>query len=142
MATFNKFDCFAKDLADGIHNLTSDQLGIALCASNHQPSTADDTTIGDLQQINYTYLLPADRYVTTVSSAEVSGEYVLQLQDLSLTASGGTVDAFRYIILYNDDAGLGTLIGWADYGSNLQLTDGSSFNINFAEDTITIDEAS
>lgn len=128
MATFNKFNSFVEALAEGAHNLGSDQIMVALCAAANAP-VAGNSTLSDLTQISYTNL--SSRAVTTVASAQSGGTYKLTLQDLTLTASGGSVAEFRYIVLYNDTASNDELIGWYDYGSGLTLATGESLTIDF-----------
>ena len=55
MATFLKFYPFVEDLAEKVHNLGSDALVLALCASANAPTTAN-RLLGDLTQIAYTNL--------------------------------------------------------------------------------------
>lgn len=128
MATFNKFNSFVEALAEGKHDLGSDQIMVALCAAANAP-VAGNSTLSDLTQIAYTNL--SSRAVTTVASAQSGGTYKLTLQDLTLTASGGAVAEFRYIVLYNDTAENKELIGWYDYGSGLTLANGESLTIDF-----------
>lgn len=128
MATFNKFNSFVEALAEGKHDLGSDQIKVALCAPANSP-VAGNSTLSDLTEIAYTNL--SAREVTTVSSAQSGGTYKLTLQDLTLTASGGPVAEFRYIVLYNDTAANDELIGWYDYGSGLTLANGESLTIDF-----------
>ncbi len=128
MATFNKFNSFVEALAEKVHNLGSDQIMVALCAAANAP-VAGNSTLSDLTEIAYTNL--SARTVTTVTSAQSGGTYKLTLQDLTLTASGGSVAEFRYIVLYNDTASNDELIGWYDYGSGLTLANGESLTIDF-----------
>jgi hypothetical protein len=125
MSTLTKFNCFVENLAEKVHNLGSDQLTIAL--SNTAPSAAN-TVLADIAEIAYTNL--STRNVTTISSAQTSGTYKLDLTDLTLTASGA-VATFRYIILYNSTTGSGNLIGYSDYGSAVTMSSGETFLINF-----------
>lgn len=128
MATFTKFNAFVENLAEKVFDLGSDSLKIALCASANAP-VATNAVLADLTEISYTNL--SSRVVTTTSSAQSSGTYKLILQDLTLTASGGSVAAFRYVVLYDDTAASDQLIGFWDYGSSLTLADGESLTLDF-----------
>jgi hypothetical protein len=126
MAAFNKFNSFVEAVAEKIHNLASDQLKIAL--TNSAP-VATNTVLANITEISYTNC--SAREVTTGSSAQTSGTYKLVLNDLVLSASGGTVGPFRYVVLYNDTASNDELIGWYDYAANLTLNAGETFTIDF-----------
>ena len=128
MATFNKFNCFVEDLAEKKHNLGSDTLTVALTAAANAP-VATNTVLANLTQISYTNC--STRAITTSSSAQSSGTYKLVLTDLVLTASGGTVGPFRYVVIYNDTATNDELIGWYDYGSDITLANGETLTIDF-----------
>ncbi len=127
MASLQFFECFYEDIAEKVHNLGSDQLIIAL--SNSAPTVGTDDELADISEISYTNL--SSRNLTTSSSAQTGGTYKLVLNDLVLTASGGAVAAFRYIVLYNGAAANDELIGYYDYGSSLTLNDGESLTIDF-----------
>jgi len=130
MASFNKFDAFTENLAEKVHNLGSDTLTIALCAAANAP-VATNSVLADLTQVSYTYC--SARAVTITSSGQTSGVYKLVLQDLVLTATGGAVGPFRYIVLYNDTptSPADPLIGWYDYGSEITLAAGETLTIDF-----------
>lgn len=128
MATYTKFQPFVENLAEKVHNLGSDQLVIAL--TNTAPN-ATDATLSQLTQISYTNL--SSRNITTSSSSQTSGTYKLVLTDLVLTASGGSVGPFRYVVVYNDTptSPADPLIAYYDYGSSLTLNDGETLTIDF-----------
>ena len=126
MATYNKFEAFVEHLAEKVHNLGSDTLTVALCAAANAP-VATNSVLADLTQISYTNL--SSRVLTQASSAQTSGTYKLVLNDLVLTASGGSVAAFRYIVIYNDTAASDQLICWYDYGSSITLADGDTLTL-------------
>lgn len=128
MATFNKFNSFVEALAEKVHNLGSDQLVVALTAAANAP-VATNTQLSNLTQISYTNL--SSRNITTSTSSQTSGTYKLVLSDLTLTASGGSVATFRYVVIYNDTATNDELIGWYDYGSDVTLANGESLLIDF-----------
>jgi hypothetical protein len=128
MATFNKFNTFAKACAEKVHNLASDSITVALTASANAP-VATNTQLSNLTEISYTNC--SARAVTTTSSTQSSGTYKLVLTNLTLTASGGSVAAFRYVVLYNNTATNKELIGYYDYGSDLTLANGESLLISF-----------
>lgn len=127
MATFNKFNSFVEHIAEGVHNLGSGQLVVAL--TNSAPSAAN-TVLADITEISYTNV--SSRNITTSSSAQTSGTYKLILTDLVLTASGA-VGPFRYIVIYNDTptSPADPLIGYYDYASSISLATGETFTIDF-----------
>lgn len=126
MASFNKFQPFVEALAEKVHNLGSDTLKVAL--TNSAPSAANGV-LADITEIDYTNC--SSRTISTSSSAQTSGTYKLVLTDIVLTASGGTVGPFQYIVIYNDTAASDNLIGYYNYGSSITLNDGETFTIDF-----------
>lgn len=128
MATFTKFHAFVEALAEKVHNLGSDQITLAL--TNVAPNAATGAVLADITQIAYTNL--SARNVTTSSSAQTAGTYKLTLADLLLSAAGGAVATFRYVVLYNSTTASGNLIGYYDYGvAGVTLADGESLNVDF-----------
>jgi hypothetical protein len=133
MASFVKFNPFVEALAEKVHNLGSDQLTIAL--TNTAPSAAN-SVLTDITQISYTNC--SSRNITTSSSSQTSGTYSLVTADLTLTASGGTVGPFRYVVMYNDTSASDNLIGYYDYGSSITLNDTETFTVDFGATTLTL----
>jgi hypothetical protein len=129
MATFNKFNSFVEALAEKVHNLQTDTLKVAL--SNTAP-TAGNSVLADITQIasgnGYTI---GGAQATQASSAQTGGTYKLVLNDVTFTASGGSVATFRYVVIYNDTATNDELIGWYDFGTAVNITNGNSFTVDF-----------
>ena len=130
MASYNKINAFVENVAEKVHNLQSDALTVALTATANAP-VATNSILTDITQIAYTNL--SSRVLTVSSSAQTSGTYKLVVADLVLTASGGSVAAFRYIVIYNDTptSPADPLICWFDYGSSLTLADGETLTLDF-----------
>jgi hypothetical protein len=126
MATFNKFDSFVEAVAEGTHNLGSNQLTIAL--TNTAP-VAGNSVLANITEITYTNL--STRNLTTTSSAQSGGLYKLVVADTTLTSTGGSTGPFRYVVVYNSTAAGGPLIGWFDYGSSITLLSGESLTVDF-----------
>jgi len=125
MATFNKFHSFVEALSEKVHNLGADTLTVAL--TNTLPVNTN-TVLANITQIAYTNL--STRVLAGVTSAQTTGTYKLDANDLVLTASG-TVAQFRYVVLYNDTAASDQLIGWYDYGAAVDLLNGETFTITW-----------
>ena len=126
MATYVKFQSFVEAVAEGAHDLGSDQLQVAL--TNTAPSASTDSVLAELTEIAYTNL--SAQTITTSTSAQTSGTYKLVVADLVLTASGA-VGPFRYVVVFNQDAASDELICYFDYGSSISLASGETFTCDF-----------
>jgi hypothetical protein len=125
MATYNKFNSFVSDLAQKVHNLNADTLKVMLTdtapvASNTIKSNLTEIAAGN----GYT---AGGVTASFVSGTDSAGIYKLVLSPVSWTASGGAISQFRYAVLYNSSAASGNLIGWWDYGAEVNLTNGNTF---------------
>ena len=130
-----KFHCFGENVAEKVHNLSSDQLVVAL--TNTAPSASGDSILTDITEITYTNL--SSRSIRTSSSSQTGGVYSCVLADLTLTASG-SVGPFRYVVIYNDTptSPADPLIQYYDYGSERTLSNGETFTVNFGSSLLTI----
>lgn len=136
MAAFNKFDVFARDVAMGVHDLSADTLKYRL--SNAAPAATMDvisciTTIATGNGWSTDVSL-------TIATAEASGStFHMDITDSTVEASGGAIGAFRYVVIYNDTPATPTdyvtdpLIGYYDYGTVVNLSDGEKLVIDFDE---------
>ena len=138
MATFIKFNKFVQDVAQGVHNLATGQLKVAL--TNTAPTAANSVYADLTAPLATTNLSGATPFnVTTTSCTQTSGTLSLVLVDLTLTATG-SVGPFRYVVLYNDTptSPADPLIGYYDYGSAVTMASAETFLIDFAATTITL----
>jgi hypothetical protein len=125
MAVFNKINSFVADIANGVHNLSTGSLKVALTDS---APVATNTVLANITEISYTNL--SARLLTVTSSTQTSGTYKLIVANITLSASG-TVPQFRYAVIYDDSASSKQLIGWVDYGSELNMASGDVINVTF-----------
>lgn len=138
MASFQKFNCFTKDLAEGVHSLQSHTLKILLTAV---APVAGNSVLADLTEIasGNGYTAGGSQAFTT-SSTQTNGLYRLILSDpATWTASGGTLPStgtgFRYAVLYNASASGSPLVGFWDYLANVVLQAGESFAVDLDPST-------
>jgi hypothetical protein len=134
LATYNKFQAWADNMVE-VAQLATDQFKIAL--TNSAP-VATNSVLADLTEITYTNL--SSRNITTTSSSQTTGTYSLVLADLVLTASGGTVGPFRYVVVYDDTptSPADPLVCWYDYGSAITLADGETLTVDFGSSLFTL----
>lgn len=130
MALFNKFYSFVENVAEGVHNLGANTLQLAL--TNTLPVNTN-TVLTNITEIAYTNLTgnPGSRQFTATSSVQTTGVYALKAANITLTATGGNLGPFQYVVMYNNTATNKELIGWYDYGSALTLASGESLTITF-----------
>lgn len=121
-------------MANKIHDILgtagsgADTLKVYL--SNTAPNASTMAVKGDLAEIT-----EQNGYTSPVSVANsgvnTSGTVTITGTNVSITASGGTVGPFQYVVLYNSTAGTVPLIAWWDYGSALTLNSGDTFVVKF-----------
>jgi hypothetical protein len=139
MASFTKVNDFVVNLANAM-DLDSDTLKVALC--NTDPTSGTNVVsdgngvLANVTEISYSNL--SSRTLANVTSTQTSGTYKLSADDLTLTASGGSVAAFRYIVVYNDTptSPADPIIGYYDYGASLTLNDGDTFTVDIGTNGI------
>jgi hypothetical protein len=127
-------------LGNKVHDLvgTNDTLKVAL--TNTAPNAATHAVLADITQISAGNGYTSGGADTQNDGSESSGTLTVTGTDVVWTASGGTIGAFRYVVLYNDTptSPADPLIGWWDYGSSITLQDGETFTVDFGASLFTI----
>lgn len=144
MASFNKYNIFMEDYANKVHDLFgtagsgADTLKVLL--SNTAPSASAHAVKADATEISAGNGYSAGGTTATNVGTRSSGTLTVAGTDIVFTASGGTIGAFRYAILYNDTptSPADPLIGWWDYGASITLQDGETFTVDFGASLFTI----
>lgn len=128
MAAFVKFHAFIEELGLGGHNLDTGTLKMMLSAV--APTASTGATTADITEISagngYSAGGPT---VANTAYSQTSGTGKLTGDDVVITASGGGIGPFRYVVLYNSSAS-NKLLGYWDYGSDITITDGNSHTVD------------
>lgn len=136
-AAYVKFQQFVQDLGRKVHNLETDLVKIYL--SNATPNVATHAIKTDIAEISTGsgYSGPID---ISATYSQTSGTATLAGTDQVVTAAGGSIGPFRYVILYNDTptSPVDPLIAYWDYGSSITLADGETFTVDFAAAIATL----
>ena len=140
MATFTKYEQFAADLANGIHDLVGTQHTLKVMLSNTAPNAGVHATRADATEISAGNGYSSGGADTQNDGARSGGTVTVTAVDIVFTASGGSIGPFRYAILYNDTptSPADPLIGWWDYGSSITLADTETFTVDFGASLLTI----
>lgn len=131
-SSLTKFQDFVEQLGKGVHNFSSNTFKLAL--TNTAPTASTNTILTDITQISATGGYTAGGYTLSgVAWSETGGTAKLVITDLVITATGGSVGPFRYLVLYNDTATspADALIGFYDYGSSITLATGETLTVDF-----------
>lgn len=137
MATYNKFNQTVEDWQEGVYTSSTDQFTVALTAGANAP-VATNSVLANLTEIAYTNL--SSRNLTTSTSGQTSGTFTQLFADLVLTASGGAVATFRYVVIYNNTPAspLDPLLSFYDFGTDLTLADSETLTVDFTTSTYTV----
>lgn len=130
-STLTKFQDFAEQVLRAKHDFGSHALKAAL--TNTLPAVGN-TILADITQIAASGGYVAGGYgLDSVVLAEAGGVAKLTIADEVITAAGGSIGPFRYVVLFNDTqtSPADALIGWLDYGAAITLADGESLTLDF-----------
>lgn len=126
MPQIQVFSPFKEAVVEGVHNLATDMLKVAL--TNTAP-VVTNAVLADITQIT-----SAGGYAPVaaalVSSSQTGGTYSLQLDVVTFIATGAPFGEFRYAVLFNDTAAAKNLVAFFDYGVPYTLPAGQNFSIN------------
>lgn len=128
MATFNKFDCFARDLAMGVHNLSTHAFKLRL--TNAAPGATMDK-ISCITTIATGHGWSTDVALTIADATATGSSYALFFSDVTVEAGASTIADFRYAVIYNSADATGHLMGYYDYGTVVTLNPAEKFVVDF-----------
>lgn len=133
MTVGTKFTAFRDKIGPLAINFASDTFKMAL--SNTAPTAATDDELADITQIS-----AGNGY--TAGGAALTGQSfsagVFDANDVSFTASGGSIGPFRYAILYDDTVSGDPLICYWDLGSAVTISSGNTMTLTFTTTIYTI----
>jgi hypothetical protein len=138
MASFVKFEVFAEDLANGVHDLFGTDHVLKFYLSNTAPNVATHEVKADIAEIatgnGYTGPVDIDN-----DGTRSGGTVTIAVTDKVVTATGN-VAQFRYAIIYNDTptSPADPLIGYYDYGGPIDLVNGETFTLDFTASLLTV----
>ena len=136
MAIFNKYQNGVEVLVTTA-NASTDAFKLAL--TNTAPNAATHTVFTDITEIAAGNGYVAGGLSVAVTGSETGGTYTLaQDATVTLTATGGTVGPFRYVVFYDDTVALDPLLSYYDYGSSITLNDTETFAMGAAATLFTV----
>jgi hypothetical protein len=140
VATFNKFQNFVEDFGKGVHQLHAAGHTFKVYLSNAAPNAATHTVKADIAEISAGNGYTAGGVDIQNDYSESGGTGTMTAVDVVITASGGSIGAFRYAIIYNDTptSPADPLMGWYDYGSSITLLDTEIFTVDFGASLATL----
>lgn len=129
MAAFNKFQPFVANLANGLFNFGSDTIKVALTDSAPLNTFSQFSSINEISAANG--YAAGGATVTLTSSTQTGGtyKYIGTCANPTWTATGGSIAQFRYVVIYDATPANKYLIGWWDYGSEVNLATGNTFYV-------------
>jgi hypothetical protein len=134
MAAFTFVHEFWNHLGTGVHNLSTGSAKAAL--TNSAPATATVAVFADITEISagngYSAGGPTLDSEAFAETGSGTGIWQYTSSDEVITASGGSIGPFRYVVVYNDTptSPADPVIGTLDYGSNLTITDTNTFTLD------------
>ena len=136
MATFQKYQNGVTILVTTANASTD---GFKLALTNTAPNAATHTVLANITQISAGNGYTAGGLAVAVTASQAAGTYTLsQDATVTLTAAGGTVGPFRYVVFYDDTVASDPLLSYFDYGSSITLNDTETFAMGAASTLFTV----
>lgn len=134
MEVYNKFQVTVSDMLDQVHDLLGTTPGtdcnqLQIYLSNTTPDAAADNVKADLAEIATGNGYSGPINVPNQSGTASTGTVTVSGDEITITASGGPISTFQYVVIFNSGTTAKTdpLIAWWDNGSTVDLADGESF---------------
>lgn len=135
-ATFTFYNDFREQLFKGVHDLSTHDIRVVLLGTGYTPNAETQAVYAD---ISANEIAAGNGYTTggialtgeAVSQSTVEARFA-HTDPFEITASGGSIAAFRYVVIMNNTptSPADPLIGYLDYGSALTLADGEKLQID------------
>jgi hypothetical protein len=137
MAAYVKFQDMFEQLCKGKHDCSAAGHTFKVMLTNSAP-LATNTVKADLTEITAGFGYTAGGVDVQNDITETGGTATVSAVDVVITASGGTIGPFRYVVLYNDSQTVPAkpLIGYWDYGSSISLLTGESLTVDFGSNSL------
>jgi len=137
-STLTTFDDLAEQIGKGVHDFSTHTFKLAL--TNSAPNAATHDELADITEISASGGYTSGGYtLTSVGYSESGGTATLTTSSpFTITASGGSVGPFQYLVIYNDTSTGDKLVGYYNYGSALTLADGESLAITSGSGHLTV----
>lgn len=128
MATFTIFHEAINNVLKNLIDLDSHTFKAVL--TNTAPVQATGSVLADITQIasgnGYTTGGATLASVTLSETSSGTGIWKWTANDITFAASGGSIAAHRYLVIYSDTATNDELVGYVDSGTSAAITDGNS----------------
>jgi hypothetical protein len=137
MAAYVKFQDMVEQLCKGKHDCAAAGHTFKVMLTNTAPIVTN-TVKADLTEIAAGNGYTAGGVDVQNDITETGGTATVTAVDVVITASGGTIGPFRYVVLYNDSQTVPAkpLIGYWDYGSSISLLTGESLTVDFGSNSL------
>lgn len=120
-------------LANGGVNFSSDTVKAILLDSTYTVDIDADATLSDITShqlaTNYGYTQNSKTLTgVTVTEDDTNNQVSILYESPTWSASGGDIGPFKAMALYSDTSSDDTIMGIADFGTNLTIPNGTSFS--------------
>jgi hypothetical protein len=127
---------FNEEYSKGEHDLVNDSLVAILLDTSY--TTFDPTSDSTYSDIYANEIATGNGYtqktktLTTVSLDQAAGVITLNADNISWTASGGSIEATKACAIINDTHSNDTVVCCIEFGANYTATDGTTLTLNLS----------